>query len=181
MAQPSIPYKVSYRDVKYPRLEFKTGRLLFVLPFGFEVETLWDKYKGWILKKNEFIQKCLRSKPNKKIVERTEEEFRDLVRFVVKKTLKELNEDLNKIYFRTMKTKWASCSARENLTINRLMKYLPDHLLSYIIFHEIAHLKERRHNDKFWEIVSRKFNNWKELEKDLFMYWFKVANQKASE
>ena len=34
MEAEDIDYKVSYRDVKYPRLELKTGNLLLVLPHG---------------------------------------------------------------------------------------------------------------------------------------------------
>ena len=73
-----------------------------------------------------------------------------------------------------MKTKWASCSKKRNLTINTLMKFLPDYLIEYIIFHEIAHLKERKHNENFWKIVSRKFKNYEEMEKELFIYWFLI-------
>lgn len=40
-----------------------------------------------------------------------------------------------------MKTKWASFSPKNNLTINKLMKYLPDDLIEYVIFHEISHLR----------------------------------------
>jgi predicted metal-dependent hydrolase len=74
-----------------------------------------------------------------------------------------------------MKTKWASCSTKKNLTINRLMRYLPEHLLEYIIFHEIVHLFEKQHNDRFWEIVAGEYPAYEEIEKDLFVYWFRLV------
>jgi len=55
----NIPYKVSHRAVKYPRLEFKTGELLIVLPSGRKPDVLLEKYKGWILKKFDFIKECM--------------------------------------------------------------------------------------------------------------------------
>jgi hypothetical protein len=76
-----------------------------------------------------------------------------------------------------MRTKWASCSAKRNLTINRLSKYLPDSLIRYIIFHEMAHMLEKKHNETFWKIISKKFNNYQQLENDLFIYWFKVTQR----
>jgi len=173
----NIPYKVSHRDIKYPRLEFKTGELLLVLPFGYEANALLEKHRSWILKKARFIKECFKDTPNKKLVRRSEEEFKDLILSFVKGASKELREELNKIYYRTMKTKWASCSSKRNLTINRLMRFLPEHLLKYVIFHEIAHLKEKRHSDKFWKRISKKFNNYQDLEKDLCVYWFQVANR----
>jgi len=91
-----------------------------------------------------------------------------------------MGAEINKIFFMAMKTKWANCSKKRNLTINKLMKYLPEKLLKYIVFHEIAHLKQKRHNDIFWEIISRKFNNYEDLEKELFIYWFKLASDDSS-
>jgi len=96
---------------------------------------------------------------------------------LIGKAQMEMGGRLNHIYFRMMKTKWASLSSRRNLTVNRLMKDLPEHLLNYVIFHEIVHLEEKRHNDKFWEKVSRRFINYEELERDLFVYWFNLAGR----
>jgi predicted metal-dependent hydrolase len=171
----SIPYKVAYRDVKYPRLEFKTGNLLVVLPFASQPDTLLNKHRNWLLKKVKFIRECLKDAPNKKMIERTEENFRNLIYSFAKRASKESSAELDKTYFRTMKTKWASCSSKRNLTINTLMKHLPAYLIEYIIFHEIAHLKEKKHNDEFWKRISKKFKNYQDLERDLFVYWFQIG------
>ena len=177
MELPNIPYKVSHRAVKYPRIEFKTGKLLLILPPGYKPDRLLEKHRSWILKKASFIKECLKDTPTKKLVRRSEEEFKNLIHSYVKEGSKELGNGLNKVYFRTMRTKWASCSSKRNLTINRLMKYLPESILKYVVFHEILHLAEKRHNDKFWKRISKKFNNYQELEKDLFVYWFKLADR----
>jgi len=170
-----IPHEVSYRNVKYPRVELKTGKLLFVLPFGFDPEIVLRKHKRWICKKIEFIEDCLKEAENKVIAERKEKEFREIIHSLVERISEEMGEKLNKIYFRTMRTKWASCSTKKNLTVNKLMKFLPEHLLYYIIFHEIAHLKQKRHNEKFWGIIEKKFDDYEVLERELFIYWFRVA------
>ena len=172
----NIPYKVSYRNVKYPRLEFKTGDLLFILPHGHNPNDFIKKYKSWILEKTAFIKECLRNSFNKETSNRTEEEFRKLIFALTEKHSRKLDVEPNNIYFRKMRTKWASLSPRRNLTINTLMRYLPRYLIEYMVFHEIAHIIERRHNDKFWEIISKEFTGYQDLEKDLFIYWFKVFN-----
>ena len=148
-----------------------------VLPFGYKPDPILNKHNKWILKKMAFVEDCLKHASDKRMVERTEKEFRDLIFSLARETIKELGGRLNHIYFRMMKTKWASLSSRRNLTINRLMKYLPEHLLSYVIFHEVVHLKERKHNDKFWKRISKKFDDYQELEKDLFVYWFKLGGR----
>jgi hypothetical protein len=53
----NIEYTLAYRNVKHPRLEFKTGTLLLILPKSYksEKETL-EKYKHWISKKESVIK-----------------------------------------------------------------------------------------------------------------------------
>jgi len=114
---------------------------------------------------------------DKELANRTEEEFKELVYCLVEKVSKDLGLELNYIYFRKMRTKWASLSSVKNLTINRLMKYLPEYLIRYVIFHEIAHLMEKRHNDKFWQIVSGKYKSYREMEREMFTYWFLVSKE----
>lgn len=174
-----MTYGVSYRNVKYPRLEFKTGELILVLPFGYNPDGLLRKHKDWILEKAGFIKECLENSSDKETPKRNEREFREIVYAIAERYCKKLGIKLNNVYFRAMKTKWASCSSKGNLTVNSLMKHLPEYLIEYVVFHEIAHIIEKRHNDRFWKIVSKEFKNYQELEKGLFVYWFRVAKNDA--
>ncbi|MHA1259789.1 MAG: M48 metallopeptidase family protein [Candidatus Heimdallarchaeaceae archaeon] len=170
----NIPYKIFHRAVKYPRLEFKTGELCIVLPLRQKPDVLLEKYKNWIIKRVDFIKECLESAKDKKLSNRTEEEFRKLIYSLTKKTSKDLGVKLNHIYFRKMKTKWASLSSAKNLTANRLMKYLPEYLIRYVIFHELTHIIEKRHNEKFWSVISGRYKNYQKMEKEMFIYWFLI-------
>jgi len=172
-----IPYEVSYRRITYPRLEFKTGNLLLVLPHGCDPNVLLSRHKNWILKRAEFIEQCLSDSLNREIVGRSDAEFERLVRKLAEGISRKLEVRPNGIYLRKMTSKWASCSAKSNLTINTLLKHVPDHLVEYVVCHEVVHLKERRHNDRFWQFVSRSFRNYRELERDLFVYWFCLARK----
>jgi len=169
-----ITHKVSYRDIKYPRVEFTSGELRLILPLNHKAESVLIKHKDWILKKINFINECLKEAQNKKTVKRTENEFKVFVNSSAKEISRDLNVQLNRVYFRRMKSKWASCSNGRNLTINTLMKYLPAHLIQYVIFHEVAHLIEKRHNEHFWKLISRKYKDYSKMERELFVYWFKV-------
>lgn len=174
--EPSTNYNIDYRDVKYPRLEFKTGTLLLVLPKNYENEKdILQKHKKWIHKKQSTIKKALEQAKTKQLNKnRTNEELKQLVHSIVKNFIEEFNFKINNIYFRKMKTKWGSYSTKRNLTINTLLKYLPKKLIEYVIFHEMVHSLERKHNQTFWKILSRKFNNYRTREKDLLVYWFLI-------
>jgi len=173
---PGIQYTLDYRNVKHPRLEFKTGTLLLILPkhYKSEKQTL-EKYQKWIQKKQLTINKALEEAKTKAINQtKTEKELRTLVTQTAQNYQTELNTKINKIYFRKMKTKWASHSKNGNLTINTLLKYLPENVVEYIIYHEIAHSIERKHNEKFWNLISKKFKDYPTKEKDLLTYWFLI-------
>lgn len=53
------------------------------------------------------------------------------------------------------KKRWGSCSSKGNLNINWRLIMAPEHVIEYILCHEIAHLVELNHSRRFWEIVSR--------------------------
>ncbi len=173
----NYPYEVSHRDIKYPRVELKTGKLLFVLPPGYSSDVLYEKYRSWIFKKINFIEGCLDSARDKELVERSDGEFKGLVYKITEETSLDLKVKINKVYFRIMRTKWASLSSLRNLTINRLMKYLPEYLIGYIIFHELVHVIEKKHNARFWGIMSKEYSDYQKLGKELFEYWFRVSDK----
>ena len=52
---------------------------------------------------------------------------------------------------------------------------LNNSLIEYIIFHEVVHVFKRKHNRKFWEIISRKYKDYPKFEKEMFAYWFKIS------
>jgi len=79
-----------------------------------------------------------------------------------------------------MKTKWANHSKNGNLTVNSLLKYLPQDIIEYVIYHEITHSIERKHNENFWNLINRKHPNYQNKEKTLLTYWFLIQKTKAN-
>jgi predicted metal-dependent hydrolase len=177
---PETPeYTVEYRKVKHPRLEFKTGTLLIILPkTGWTPEQVLEKYGSWIKRKQATISAAIQQTTETTIIKtRTDNQLKMLVRKYAESAQKDLNTKINKIYFKKMKTKWASHSQNNNLTINTLLKFLPDDLISYIIYHETAHNLERKHNENFWALISRKHEDFKDKEEGLLTYWFLIQKQ----
>jgi len=60
-----------------------------------------------------------------------------------------------RISVRDQKSRWGSCSSRGNLNFSWRLIFAPPHVLDYLAAHEVAHLAEMNHSDRFWELVRR--------------------------
>ena len=177
-----LQYYVSYRSIKYPRLEFKSGSLLAVLPkSGIAANEFIKKHESWVNNKTLIIKGALEEAKNRKLQVRSADyNFKDFVSSLSLAFCGEFGFKVHKLYIRHMNSKWASYSQRGNLTVNTLLRYLPDTLIDYVVFHEVAHSLEREHNKKFWRILSKKFPNYGKFEKELLVYWFSIRNTQGS-
>jgi len=177
-----IDYTVDYRDIKFPRLEFKTGNLHLILPKDYEKEnTILEKHQEWITKKEQLIKQALIMAEDTTLnLERSVNDLKNLVYSTIQTYKKEAHLQVNQVYFRKMRTKWASFSTKRNLTINTLLKYLPEQLIKYVIFHEMVHSIERKHNERFWNLINEKFKDVETKENDLLIHWFLVQRMTSS-
>lgn len=61
-----------------------------------------------------------------------------------------------------MKTKWGSCNiAAKRIWLNLELAKKPPECLEYILVHELVHLLERRHNDRFRAHMDHFMPNWR--------------------
>src|SRR3989304_845801 len=109
-------YTVEYRNVKHPRLEFKTGTLLMILPkTGWTPKQVLEKYGGWIKRKQATINTAIQQTRQKTINKtRTEKELRNLVIHLAFTAKKEPTTKKNKIYLKKRKKKGESHSRNNN-------------------------------------------------------------------
>jgi predicted metal-dependent hydrolase len=72
---------------------------------------------------------------------------------------------------RNQKTKWGSCSAKNNVSLNINLVRLPDELRDYVILHELVHTRFKNHSKMFWAELDRFVGGRaKELSKKLKNY-----------
>ncbi len=60
----------------------------------------------------------------------------------------------DRIMISDLKVRWASCTPKNNLNFNWRIVKAPAFVIDYLIVHELAHLLEPNHTDRFWTIVA---------------------------
>ncbi|MCB9231695.1 MAG: M48 family metallopeptidase [Bacteroidia bacterium] len=63
--------------------------------------------------------------------------------------------EYNRCVVKDHKTKWGSCSSLRNINLNWHLIFLEDHLIDYVVIHELMHLHEMNHSQKFWNWVGK--------------------------
>lgn len=65
---------------------------------------------------------------------------------------------------RTMKTRWGSCNTtKKRICLNLHLIQYPLVCLEYVVVHELVHLLEASHNQRFYALMTAYMPNWKEF------------------
>lgn len=59
-----------------------------------------------------------------------------------------------KITIRDTKSRWGSCNKKGDLSLSWRLALAPREILEYVIAHEVSHIREMNHSDKFWKTVE---------------------------
>ena len=126
------------------------------------------KAENFVFSKKAWVQKCLEVlKQYEKERETIQDNFNDTDRAKAKKTLtsrlKQLAEKhgftYNKVYVRNQRTRWGSCSHKNNVSLNIKLLKLPHELMDYVILHELVHTRIHNHSKEFWAELDNYVGN----------------------
>ena len=70
--------------------------------------------------------------------------------------------DPMELRIRKMRTRWGSCTqSARRVWLNLELAKKPAQCVEYILVHELLHLRERRHNDYFFALMSQHLPDWR--------------------
>ncbi|MBK8401324.1 SprT family zinc-dependent metalloprotease [Propionivibrio sp.] len=65
------------------------------------------------------------------------------------------------------RTRWGSCSLKTGIRLNWRLIHFPQHVIDYVVVHELAHLREMNHSPRFWAIVGQIYPDYKTARTEL--------------
>jgi predicted metal-dependent hydrolase len=87
---------------------------------------------------------------------------------IIEKWEKKLNVQVKEFGIRKMKTKWGTCNREvKRIWLNLELAKKPVECLEYIVFHEMVHLLERNHNDRFVSLMDEFMPKWRFFKDEL--------------
>jgi hypothetical protein len=96
------------------------------------------------------------------------EELKHLIPEYIKKWEDTIGVTVNEWGVKLMKTKWGTCNEQDKrIWINLELAKKNPRCLEYIIVHEMVHLLERHHNDRFKAYMDEFLPNWKSIRDEL--------------
>jgi predicted metal-dependent hydrolase len=78
---------------------------------------------------------------------------------------------LKGLLVKSQRTRWASCSAKKNLSLNTKLLFLSPDLVRYVMIHELCHTEHMNHSKEFWRLVSTHEPSYKVLDQALRGAW----------
>ena len=72
----------------------------------------------------------------------------------------------SELKIRDMKTRWGTCNIKSGaVTINLRLAEKPPECLRYVLTHELCHLHEPGHGERFWKRMDIYYPDWKRIRK----------------
>lgn len=95
-------------------------------------------------------------------------QLRQLVPPLIEKWERRMKVKVKEFGIRRMRTKWGTCNAQaKRIWVNLELAKKPVECLEYIVVHEMVHLMERRHNERFMAYLNHYMPGWKRIREEL--------------
>lgn len=92
--------------------------------------------------------------------------YRSLADTEIRKRFYNLSQSLpfryNRVFIRSQKTRWGTCSSKGNLSFNWRLIKCPHWIWDYLFIHELCHTEQMNHSAEFWSLVNSHYSRLEE-------------------
>ncbi|MBQ6220913.1 MAG: M48 family metallopeptidase [Methanosphaera sp.] len=109
--------------------------------------------------------------------DRTTEELRTIIEKYVDKFTPQFGRP-KQIIIRPIFEVWGRCSSsKDKLSFNPVMKYLPENLIEFVVYHEMIHTYCLNHNPPFYREMAKRYPDWKDWDYNLDTYAYIITSK----
>ena len=94
--------------------------------------------------------------------------LKEMIPLIINRLEEVMSVEVKEFGIKKMKTKWGTCNIEsQRIWLNLELAKKPINCLEYIVIHEMTHLLERNHNNRFVALMNQFMPNWKEVKEEL--------------
>ena len=71
------------------------------------------------------------------------------------------------VHITSARTRWGSCGPENNICFSWRLVFVDDHLIDYVVVHELSHILRHDHSPKFWAVVEKYMPDYLSRRKEL--------------
>jgi len=120
-----------------------------------EIERIVETHRSWIARERAKQRPRLRLDPLAVSELEARRAARELVTMVIDDEAEALGVSVGRIQVRDQRTRWGSCSSSGTLSFSWRLVVPPADVLTYVVVHELCHLRRHDHSKAFWALVER--------------------------
>lgn len=136
------------------------ARAPYLMP-KFMIDRFVEEKSSWIAKRIQEMQKPVPAK----VEYFSEEELKVYVKSEVSKYSQIMGLKPTGLRYTHVHTYWGTCAPSGVLSFNLSLRYTPPGAVSYVVVHELSHLRWKGHGVRFWAMVEKYYPKTKEMRK----------------
>lgn len=158
-----LNYSPKFKEKK-PDTPFISGKAIPYLGRNYKLDVVSQKTDG-IHFSNKFLisKQSLKNGPDL-LDDWYKRKAKEKITPKVEHYAQQLGVEYNDILISDLKYRWGSCTLKGNLNFNWRLIKAPHFVINYVVVHELAHLLELNHSERFWNIVRVQLPNYLEAK-----------------
>lgn len=137
-----------------PETPFISGKAIPYLGKNYKLDVIKEPMEG-ITFKGKFLLSQQNLQQGKAILEQWyKQKAKERITPLVERYANQLGVAYNDILISDLQYRWGSCTLKGNLNFNWRLIKVPQFVINYVVIHELAHLIELNHSERFWNIMK---------------------------
>lgn len=161
-------------QVRQSPREFISGESHYFKGYRYVLNVIYHKSSPKVVIRNKtYLDLYVRegstqAQREKVLIDWYRQQLRQEISPLIEKWQRIIGVTVNEWGIKKMKTKWGTCNIQaKRIWLNLELIKKPHHCLEYVLVHELVHLLERHHNEKFQAYLSKFMSNWRFYKQDL--------------
>ena len=147
-----------------PETPFISGKAIPYLGKNYKLDVINESIEGIHFANKFLISKSNLDQASALLESWYKEKAKEKITPKVERFARQIGVEYNDILISDLKYRWGSCTLKGNMNFNWRLIKAPHFVINYVVIHELAHLIELNHSERFWNIVRAQMPNYMEAK-----------------